>query len=45
MGRRKGGRGKEAQGEYVGFGEGMEEDGGAAGGKEDDAGEGDVSGL
>jgi len=45
LGRREGGRGEEAQGEYVGFGEGMEEDGGAAGGEEDDAGEGDVGGL
>lgn len=42
---REGGRGEEAEGEDVGFGEGVEEDGGAAGGEEHDAGEGDVGGL
>jgi hypothetical protein len=43
--RREGGRGKEAEGEDVGFGEGVEEDGGAAGGEEDNAGERDVGSL
>lgn len=43
--RREGGRGEEAQGEDVGLGEGVQEDGGAAGGEEDDAGQGDVGGL